>query len=196
MFVPKAGEVLPASALIHISSMTHSSLQNLPKREPPRFVIVMGVAGSGKTTVGTALARRLGWDFYDADDFHPAENIAKMSNGIPLDDADRAPWLTTLHDLISTCLKTGRPGVLACSALKERYRQQLLDGNRDVLLVYLRGSYELIWSRISARTNHYMKPHMLKSQFEVLEEPQEALTLDVSLPMDELVQQIQRSMES
>lgn len=176
--------------------MTHSILQDPFSRELPRFVIVMGVAGSGKTTVGAALASRMGWDFYDADDFHPPENIAKMSNGIPLDDADRTPWLASLRDLISTCMRAGRPGVLACSALKERYREQLLDGKRGVLLVYLRGSYELIWSRISARTNHYMKPHMLKSQFEALEEPQEALTLEVSSPVDELVQQIERSMES
>jgi gluconokinase len=154
------------------------------------FVIVMGVAGCGKTTVGELLAKRLGWQFYDADAFHPAENIAKMANGTPLDDEDRAPWLASLHELISVSLKEGRPGVLACSALKERYRQQLLDGNDGVQLIYLKGSYDLIWSRLSLRKDHYMKPQMLKSQFESLEEPANALTFDVSMPVAEIVQGI------
>ena len=162
----------------------------------PRFVIVMGVAGSGKTSVGASLASRLGWEFYDADDFHPPENIAKMASGIPLDDSDRAPWLAALHELISTSLQQNHPGVLACSALKERYRRQLLNGSRNVRLIYLKGSYDLIWGRISARTDHYMKPHMLQSQFETLEEPADALTLDVSMPVDELVQEILKQMES
>src|SRR5688572_10181249 len=116
-----------------------------------RFFIVMGVSGSGKSEVGSALAQHLGWDFYDADDFHPPANIAKMAAGVPLDDTDRAPWLASLHELISTSLKKDKPGVLACSALKERYRQQLLTDNDDVQLVYLKGSYELIWSRMSGR---------------------------------------------
>lgn len=155
-----------------------------------RFVIVMGVAGSGKTTVGERLAARLGWHFYDADAFHPAENVAKMANGTPLTDEDRAPWLAALHALIAASLKEGQPGVLACSALKESYRQQLLEGSEGVLLVYLRGSYELIWSRLSQRTGHFMKPQMLRSQFEALEEPANALTLDVSLAVDEIVETI------
>ena len=155
-----------------------------------RFVIIMGVAGCGKTTVGEALAEHLGWQFYDADGFHPAENVAKMANGTPLTDADRAPWLAALHALISASLKENRPGVLACSALKESYRQQLIDGNEGVQLVYLKGSYELIWSRISQRTDHYMKPAMLKSQFETLEEPANAWIFDVSMTVDEIVQGI------
>lgn len=155
-----------------------------------RFVIVMGVAGSGKTTVGEALAQHLGWNFYDADAFHPAENIAKMANGTPLDDADRAPWLAALHALISTSLRENRPAVLACSALKASYRQQLLTGDEEMQLVYLKGSYALIWSRISRRKDHYMKPQMLQSQFESLEEPADALTFDVSLPVDEIVERI------
>ena len=155
-----------------------------------RFVIVMGVAGCGKTTAGEALAGYLWWQFYDADAFHPAENVAKMANGTPLTDSDRAPWLAALHALISTSLQENRPGVLACSALKESYRQQLLEGNENVLIVYLKGSYELIWSRISQRKDHYMKPNMLKSQFEALEEPANALTFDVSMPVDEIVQGI------
>jgi gluconokinase len=151
-----------------------------------RFFIIMGVSGSGKSEVGKALAEKLGWDFYDADDFHPPANVAKMASGIPLDDGDRAPWLTTLRDLIATSLKQNKPAVLACSALKERYRQRLLDGNADVQLVYLKGSYDLIWSRMSARKNHYMKPHMLRSQFDALEEPRNALMIDISLPLVEI----------
>ncbi len=160
-----------------------------------RFFIIMGVSGSGKTTVGEALAEHLGWDFYDADNFHPSENIAKMESGIPLSDSDRAPWLATLHDLISASLKTNHPGVLACSALKAHYRQRLLEGNEDVQIIYLKGSYDLIWSRMSAREEHYMKPHMLQSQFETLEEPKNALTIDTSMSVDEIVYQILKHMQ-
>jgi len=155
-----------------------------------RFFILMGVSGSGKSAVGQALAKRLGWDFYDADDFHPPANLTKMSSGIPLDDEDRAPWLDSLHKLISSSIQENRPAVLACSALKERYRQRLRDGNEGVQLVYLQGSYDLIWSRMSARTGHYMKPQMLQSQFDALEEPQNALVLSVELSIESLVQAI------
>jgi gluconokinase len=155
-----------------------------------RFFIVMGVSGSGKSEVGSSLAKHLGWDFYDADDFHPPANVAKMAAGVPLNDADRAPWLVSLHGLISSSIKQNKPGVLACSALKERYRQQLLAGNDDVQLVYLKGSYELIWSRMSARKDHYMKPHMLRSQFETLEEPGNALVIDISNSIDGILRDI------
>jgi gluconokinase len=155
-----------------------------------RFFIVMGVSGCGKSSVGRAVAQSLGWDFYDADDFHPPGNVAKMAEGIPLDDSDRAPWLDSLNKLISSALTANRPGVLACSALKERYRQQLLAGNEGVQLVYLKGSYDLIWSRMEKRTTHFMKPHMLKSQFEALEEPTNALTIDIDSSMDEVVKEI------
>lgn len=155
-----------------------------------RFFIVMGVSGCGKTSVGESLAQFLGWDFYDADDFHPPENIAKMADEIPLDDSDRTPWLASLHELISSSLKADRPGVLACSALKKRYRRQLMDGNDGVQIVYLKGSYDLIWSRMKKRTDHYMKPQMLKSQFETLEEPSNALTIDISLSVDEIVREV------
>ncbi len=155
-----------------------------------KFFIVMGVSGCGKSSVGKALARSLEWDFYDADDFHPPANVAKMANGIPLDDSDRAPWLASLHELISSSLKADKPGVLACSALKERYRQQLMDGNDGVQIVYLKGSYDLIWSRMETRANHYMKPHMLKSQFDALEEPVNALTIDISKPIDEILSKV------
>lgn len=161
----------------------------------PRFVIVIGVSGCGKTSVGKALAEKLGWDFYDADNLHPPANVAKMASGIPLDDLDRAPWLVSLSELISAALAANRPGVLACSALKERYRQQLLAGNESVALIYLRGSYDLIWSRLEKRPDHYMKPHMLKSQFDALEEPVNALTVDISMPVDDIVQVIMKHME-
>lgn len=161
-----------------------------------RFFIVMGVSGCGKSSVGKSLARSLGWDFYDADDFHPPENVAKMANGIPLDDSDRAPWLASLNELISSSLKADHPGVLACSALKERYRQQLMNGNDGVQIVYLKGSYDTIWSRMQERTDHYMKPQMLKSQFDALEEPTNALTIDISMPLDDIVQKIIRTMPS
>lgn len=159
------------------------------------FFVVMGVSGSGKTTVGQALASRLGWRFYDADDFHLPENVAKMAKGIPLDDSDRAPWLVSLHDLISDSLKADRPGVLACSALKKRYRQELMHDNDGVQLVYLKGNYDLIWPRMSARKEHYMRPHMLRSQFEDLEEPARAWAVDISMSVDDIAQAILERME-
>jgi gluconokinase len=161
-----------------------------------RFLIVMGVSGSGKTSVGKALAEHLRWEFYDADDFHPPENVAKMARGIPLDDSDRAPWLAALHDLISSSLRQNKSGVLACSALKERYRQQLMNGNEGVQLVYLKGSYDLIWSRMVTRTDHYMKPDMLQSQIDTLEEPSNALTVDISLSVEEISQFVIKQIES
>ena len=153
----------------------------------PTGFIIMGVAGSGKTTVGKALADRLGWDFFDADDFHPAENIAKMAAGIPLNDSDRTPWLTALSDQLFATLNAGRHPVLACSALKELYRRQLMEGKNGVEIIYLRGSYDLLWARLSTRQGHFMKPDMLKSQFATLEEPKNALILDVSMPLEEML---------
>ncbi|HUE99715.1 MAG TPA: gluconokinase [Anaerolineales bacterium] len=160
-----------------------------------RFFILMGVSGCGKSSVGKGLAEYLGWDFFDADDFNPPENVVKMAKGIPLDDLDRAPWLAALKELISSSLKANTPGVLACSALKDRYRQQLMAGSDGVQLVYLKGSYDLIWSRLELRTEHYMKPHMLKSQFDTLEEPTNALTMDISMSIDYIVQAILQHME-
>jgi gluconokinase len=160
-----------------------------------RFILIMGVSGCGKTSVGKALASRLGWDFYDADDFHPPANIAKMARGIPLSDEDRRPWLAALHDLIAACLKETRPGVLACSALKESYRQTLLAGNKDVQIVYLKGSYAVIQARMAGRPGHYMKPGMLQSQFDTLEEPVDALTIDISIPVEAIVEKILSEMQ-
>jgi len=178
LFAPKAGKIL-------------YRLKNMKIK----FFVIMGVAGCGKTGVGKLLSQYLGWDFYDADNFHLPENIKKMAGGIPLTDSDRDPWLASLHELILSNLKHNQPCVLACSALKERYRQQLLDGNNDVQLVYLKGSYELIWSRISMRKDHYMKPKMLQSQFDALEEPANALTIDISGSVDEIVREILKHIE-
>jgi len=156
----------------------------------PMGFLIMGVSGSGKSTLGKALAQKLGWDFFDADDFHSPENIAKMAAGIPLTDSDRMPWLAALNDQLITCLHADRHPILACSALKKMYRTQLLDGTHDISIIYLKGSYDLIWSRISARQGHYMKAEMLQSQFEALEEPDDALVLDVSMPLEDMLDTI------
>jgi gluconokinase len=158
----------------------------------PKGFLIMGVSGSGKTALGNALACNLGWDFFDADDFHPSANIAKMAAGIPLDDSDRAPWLVALHHLLSSTLKVDHHPVLACSALKENYRAQLLAGNDGIAIIHLNGSYDLIWSRMSAREGHYMKPEMLQSQFDALQEPQNALILDASMNLEDMLDRIMK----
>jgi len=157
-------------------------------------LIMMGVSGSGKTSVGRALAARLGWDFFDGDDFQPVTNKLKMAAGIPLDDADRAPWLEILHAKLASELAEGRHPVLACSALKERYRRQLLHGNAGVRVVYLKGSFELIRARMQERADHYMKPGMLRGQFEALEEPANALVADVAAEPEAIVDSICRGL--
>jgi len=152
-------------------------------------VVLMGVAGSGKTTVGRLLAAELGWKFYDADDFHPAANVEKMARGVALDDADREPWLETLRDLVRDCLARGESAVLACSALKESYRRHLLVGE-GVRLVYLKGDYELISQRLKERRGHYMKPQLLDSQFAALEEPGRESHFDAAAPPAEIVKAV------
>ena len=143
------------------------------------IVLLMGVSGSGKTTVGKLLASNLGWKFEDADEFHSPANIKKMSQGVPLTDEDRTPWLATLGSAIRDWLERSENVILACSALKQKYRDQLLI-DQQVKLVYLRGSFDLILSRMQQRGSHYMRPDMLRSQFEALEEPQDALTVDIT----------------
>jgi carbohydrate kinase (thermoresistant glucokinase family) len=143
---------------------------------PPTVVVVTGVSGTGKTTVGKALAARLGWTFQEGDDFHPQGNIAKMTSGIPLDDADRAPWLARVEAWISGQLAKGESGVIACSALKRSYRAALVRGRDDVILIYLRGSRALIARRLKARRGHFMPPALLDSQLAALEAPGPAET--------------------
>ena len=141
-------------------------------------IILMGVSGAGKTTVGQLLAQQLHWDFADADDYHSATNKEKMRSGIPLTDADRAPWLETLRTLITTWIATGKNAVLACSALKRTYREELRIAP-EVQFVYLKGSPRLLRQRLHARQGHYMTEQMLDSQLEALEEPEQAVTIDV-----------------
>lgn len=154
------------------------------------FFIVMGVSGSGKTTIGQLLAQRLGCRFYDGDDFHPPPNIAKMAAGVPLDDDDRRGWLAALAALIRQSLAHGETGVIACSALKEAYRAVLRVDPNQVQFVYLKGDYDTIWARMQGRTGHYMKPGMLQSQFDALQEPLDAFTVDVDLAPEQIVDRV------
>lgn len=151
----------------------------------------MGVAGAGKTTVGTLLAQVLGWTFADADSFHSPENINKMMHGRPLTDADRAPWLAALRNVIQSWISQKENAVLACSALKQSYREQL-QVSPEVKLVYLRGPLSLIQPRMLRRSGHYMDPNLLQSQFDTLEEPPDALVIDLSATPSDIVSQIRQ----
>jgi gluconokinase len=137
----------------------------------PSILVVMGVSSSGKSTIGTLLANQLHWEFEDGDWFHPARNIDKMQAGIPLTDEDRAPWLIAIADFIDQARLSGKRVVLACSALKRRYRAVIIGNRPDVRLVYLKGDMELIGRRFAARHEHFMPPSLLQSQFDALEEP-------------------------
>jgi carbohydrate kinase (thermoresistant glucokinase family) len=159
----------------------------------PVVVLLMGVAGSGKTTVGSKLAEELGWSFRDADEFHPPENVAKMSAGTPLSDADRAPWLAAIRAHIETTLARGESGVVTCSALKESYRAAAIPDPKRVTLVHLEGDYNLILERMQQR-QHFMKPEMLKSQFATLEPPAGALTVDIAKTPDEIVADVRKKL--
>ena len=163
----------------------------------PQVVIVMGVAGCGKSTIGAMLAARNGGSFYDADDFHPASNIAKMADGQPLDDSDRAPWLERLRrEVIDTAPKGGLV-VLACSALKKVYREQLGIGPPGVALVYLKGDAATLTNRLAARANHYMKAGMLESQLAILEEPSsmEGISVGIESSREEIVAAIAAALD-
>jgi gluconokinase len=157
------------------------------------IVIVMGTTGSGKTTIGSLLAKRMGWEFVDADDFHPPSNVEKMKHGIPLTDADREPWLKALHDRIVEWTAEQRSVVLACSALKQGYRDELR-ASSDVRFVYLKGSYQLFSQRVLARRGHFAKQDLLASQFATLEEPTDAITVDAAPPPAQIVSEVRRKL--
>ena len=157
-------------------------------------VILMGVSGVGKTTIGRMLAEQLGWALIDADDFHPPANIEKMSRGEPLSDEDRRPWLTAIRREIKAWLATGIDGIVACSALKAAYRARLMRDGEPITFVYLRGSFDLITQRMRQRQEHYMKPGMLRSQFDALEEPADALAIDVDGVPEAVAQRVRAAM--
>ncbi len=160
---------------------------SIPSANGPKIIIVMGVAGVGKTTVGRLLAKRLRWDFLDADDFHPPANVAKMQRGIALTDVDRHGWLEGLHAVLDARLRSGQPAVLACSALKSSYRRKLVNGLERVVFVYLRAPRKLVEDRLGARAGHFFGPELLASQFAVLEEPDNAVVVDAALPPEAII---------
>jgi gluconokinase len=153
------------------------------------IVLVMGTTGAGKTTVGKLLAEKLGWAFLDADDFHPAANIAKMKQEIPLDDADRAPWLAAMHEELVRQNAAGKSCVLACSALKSSYREKVGAG-LPMKIVYLKGSYQEMRAHILARHGYFAGEGILAGQFRDLEEPCEVIVEPVSLYPDQIVQSV------
>lgn len=162
-------------------------------RVPPTVLLLMGVAGCGKSTIGQRLSRRLGWEFRDADSFHPPANIAKMSAGTPLTDDDRWPWLDAIAAWIDQHTTTGTPAIVTCSALKRAYRTRIVGRRAAVQLVYLKGAKTIISDRMSRRKNHFMPAALLDSQFAALEEPGPAerpLVINVAIPPNRIAEQI------
>lgn len=169
------------------------------KQSIPSVLVVMGVSGSGKTTVGLLLANRLGWEYADADEFHPPENIAKMKSGQPLTDHDRWPWLRAVAQWIENKHTSKRHGIVACSGLKRRYREVLVGDLGDAVgFIYLEGSRELITERLSMRHNHFMPPSLLETQFEALEVPdpdEQEITVSIEADPIEIVRQVIERLE-
>jgi gluconokinase len=161
--------------------------------ETPCALIVMGVSGSGKSTIADRLAQRLSWRYEDGDKFHPASNIAKMHAGHPLTDEDRWPWLQAIADEIDRACKAGERVVIACSALKRAYRDILVHGRSDVRIIYLKGTEQLIADRLAARQHHFMASELLASQFATLEPPdasENPVTVSIDAPVDAIVDDI------
>jgi gluconokinase len=157
-------------------------------------VVLMGVTGSGKTTVGERLASELGWTFADADDFHPAANKAKMHAGIPLTDEDRWPWLQALRRVVEQALESHRGEIIACSALKTTYRDALAGGLPDVRFALLDGDPDVLRARLARRQHEFMNPALLESQIETLERPPDAIVIDIALPVDEQVRRLRSAL--
>ncbi|MGJ5074748.1 gluconokinase [Bradyrhizobium oligotrophicum] len=165
----------------------------------PHALIIMGVSGSGKSTIGQALGQRLGWRFEDGDSFHPPANVAKMSAGHPLTDEDRWPWLHAIATEIAQCRSAGQHIIIACSALKKAYRDILVGGRDDVRMVYLQGTQELIGERMKHRAGHFMPPGLLTSQFATLEPPgtpEHPITVSVDAPVAAIVDDILQQLHS
>lgn len=156
------------------------------------FYVIMGVSGTGKSTIGQILSDRTGWKFYDADDFHSPANLERLSRGVALTDRDRQPWLQKLRQLITRTLAEEKTAILACSALKAQYRQILQEDSCQVVFIYLRGDYDCIQQRVSHRQGHFMNSDLLRSQFDTLEEPEKALIVDVTQTPEQIVDEILR----
>ena len=161
--------------------------QSAPKERKGVAYVVMGICGCGKSTVARLLADRLGIEMLDADDFHPLENVQKMQSGVPLDDVDRSGWLARLNEALRQRTESGASIALACSALKQRYRDALAEGVADCRWIYLKGSRELILERMSARANHFMPTSLVDSQLAALEEPTGAIVIDIGQPLEAIV---------
>jgi gluconokinase len=162
-------------------------------RQPPCALIIMGVSGSGKSTIAGKLAERLRWTCEDGDRFHPKSNVEKMSAGHPLTDEDRRPWLQAIADEIDRVCRDGEHAVIACSALKHAYREILVHGRDDVRIIYLKGNRDLIAGRLRLRKDHFMPPALLESQFNTLEEPgssEDPIVADIAPPADTIVDHI------
>lgn len=153
-------------------------------------IVLIGPMGCGKTTIGEILAKKLSWNFFDGDDFHPEENKLKMAEGIPLDDAAREPWLHTLHQIIKNHLSDKKGMILACSALKKKYRAMLGIDQEQVFSVFLKGSFRLLNDRISDRSHEYMSASLLQSQLDTMEEPERGLSIDISETPEQICQTI------
>ena len=158
------------------------------------LIIITGVSGVGKTTIGKLLSENMGWTFYEGDDYHTDVNLAKMRNGTPLTDDDRWPWLNALRTKISEIVLHEKDAVLSCSALKESYRMRLGSGLKDIVFVYLRGDYQLVRNRISARVGHFMSADLLVSQYSDLEEPQNGIIVDAALEPMEIINYLKRAL--
>jgi gluconokinase/6-phosphogluconolactonase len=169
-----------------------------PTSELPSALVIMGVTGSGKSTIGEALARRLGWRYEDGDSFHPAANVAKMSSGQPLTDQDRWPWLKAIAAEIERCRQAGEHIIIACSALKKAYRDILVHGRDDIRMVYLCGSKGLVADRLGHRKGHFMPPGLLDSQFATLEPPspeERPITVSIDAPVETIVDQVVQQLQ-
>lgn len=187
------------------SNLNYRSIERTTEQIPARAIVLMGVSGCGKTITGQLLSKDLKYEFVDGDDFHPDENIQKMTAGESLDDADRLPWLYKLSEKIDECLKAGTSIVLACSALKASYREILSEksvggasqNEKRVIFVYLSGSYDLIEKRLLRRQieeGHWLKKSLLQSQFDALEPPHDALWVEIDRSLEEIVEQIKVSL--
>lgn len=155
-----------------------------------KIVVVMGVSGCGKTTLGRGLVEALGWAFYEGDSLHPRANVEKMSRGIPLSDADRQPWLEAIGHLMDELSASGQSAVITCSALKQAYRDFLAAEREQVIFVYLKACMDRVRERVARRKGHYMPVDLLASQFEALEEPEDAIIVDAALDSESAIRQV------